>query len=286
MTEETNWNSQENHYDQPICQRDAQDSIENSISIKSATSDEETDLRALMKLHDFVLNYSHLLPSQVEIKEGIYSTNNELYIAKGEIFNFHFLKNLKVVTLQDNEDQEVYSIPINSSLYFGLFFSPSPDDIGVSSHMYFRTAGDVMKLKRLPLIITATANFDGGSPKKSVSKDEILFVKQIIKHNNFSGGRKLYVVNTNNEEKYLSSKCAGYFSTDPKHMKLHLSTMFSHGIQLPQHVVMYPDEEIRKCLPVSMINTPVLLESLKDETSVIATCGEIENIGTGKTSLT
>ncbi len=232
-----------------------------------------TQTSTAKKLVDF-LSHPCQLPEQVIIREGIYGSGN-LYLAKGEIFNLHFLKSVKMAVLLDSSTEERYSVPYNSSILFGLVYNPSSDDSSAASYMTLKTAGDVMKLKKLPLVLTATTSYDSGSLEKSVKEAETYFVIGTSgKGNHVVKGRHLHVKDTTGRERFLVPKCIGNFSTDPGHTKLRLSVILSQGIDLPQYVIIYGDKELRRYLPDSMLNSPILLESMKGETSVISTCGE------------
>lgn len=224
---------------------------------------------------------AQLLPIQVVVREGVCVSNCDQYLAANEKFNLHFMKNVKVAILVDPTTQDMYSIPYSSSVKFGLIYNPSPDDTKASPYMQLKFVADVMKLKQPPLILTATTSYDGGASNKSVSEGEILFVKGVIKGGSVTKGKQLHVVNTAGEEKFLAAKCAGCFSTDPRHTKLHLCSFLPQDIQLPQFVIIYADREVVRSLPPSMSNSPVILKKVMGETSVIATCGEIGNIGAG-----
>ena len=239
--------------------------------------DDVTSPLSAINLTDFISNYSHLLPSQVVIQEDNGSKMTNTCISKGKKLLLHFIKKTNVVMLSD--DKEIYSIPVSSNIRFGLIYNPIEADNGVSSYMRLPTIGDVMKLKQLPILITAMTSHDGGLPEKSVIANEILFIKGIVAQR--MGGRQLHVVNASNTEKFLSEKCAGNFSTDPHHMKLHLSTLLLHEIELPQYVIIYPEHDLKEVLPKSMINYPLLLGSKKEEDSVVATWGELRDHDSG-----
>ena len=218
---------------------------------------------------------------QVKVRDGICSENSDINVPKDEIFNLHFLKSMKVAVLNDTENVETYSVPFHSSITFGLIYNPSESDENASPYMQIRTAGEVMKLSQLPLIVTATNTYDGGSPEKSVTENEILFVKEVTR-GGMKKGNRLHVVTTDGQDKFLSSKCAGNFSTDPRHMKLHPSVLLSQGLPLPQYVVIYGNREVRNHLPTHMVNTPILLTAMEEKTSVIATMGELSNVQVGE----
>lgn len=207
------------------------------------------------------------------IREGLAGDEN---VCTDEILNLHFLKNLEVAVVTEPNENVEYSIPCNSSIKFGLIYSPSPYDASASPYMLLKTAGDVMKLKQLPSVVTATQSYDGGSQNKSVSEGEILFVKGTTK----AKGKQLTVISASGEEKQLSSKCSGSFSTDPRHTKLHPSVLLTQEIQWPQYVILYPcDREMAMGFPASMNNAPVLVACMRVETSVVATSGENGNFG-------
>lgn len=233
-----------------------------------------------LKLIEFITDYSHLLPAQVVVQEGISSRNSDTDIAIDEEFLLHFIKRTHVIIL--NTENEIYSVPVSSSIRFGLIYNPIEVDENVSSYMQLPTIGDVMKLKQLPILVTATASHNCGVPEKSVVVNEILFIKGVVV--NKSGGAKgklLHVVNASNVEKFLSPKCAGNFSTEPHHMKLHLTTLLSHDIELPQYVIVYPEHDLRAILPHNLSNCPVLLASKKEEMSIVATRGGMKTAESG-----
>lgn len=213
-----------------------------------------------------------------------YGISGNEFVSTSKTLNFHFLRNVTVATVRDPDSQVGYSVPCNSSIKFGLIYNPSPYDESASPYMQLKTVGDIIKLKQLPTVVTATTSYNGGAPEKSVAEGEILFVKGTVKGGTITKlGKQLQMVNAFGEEKQLSSKSAGSFSTDPRHTKVHLSLLLQQDIQWPQYVVLYPtDRELTRSLPASMTNSLVELVGVKGETSVIATPGENGNMGGGE----
>ena len=242
---------------------------------------------AVFKLFEFLSRKGHLLPLQVIVRSKDGKADNSSSKGGGGItvnqkINLLFLKNTKVAEITDPTTSETFSIPFNSSIKLGVIYDPDPDDELASPYMQLKLASDVMKLKQLPVILAATNAHNGGSPEKSVSESEVLFVKGVMKGGGASKGKQLHVVNTSDEEKCLAAKCSGLFSTDPRHTKLHLPALFSQEFDLPKYSIIYAGREMGRSLPGSMSNSPVLLEGMKGETSVIATCGEIFSIIAGE----
>ena len=200
-----------------------------------------------------------------------------------ERLNLHFLKNAKTAVLRDPTDEQAYSIPYGSSVKFGVIYTPAPDDENAPSpYLQLRSAGDVMKLKQLPLVVAAMEGYDGGSPTRSVSEGEVLFVTG-TRGGGIGKARQLEAVSVSSrEEKILLAKCTGSFSTDPRHTRLHLSQLLLGDLTLPQYVILYADKEVNRSLLPSMSNAPLILEEVKGETSVIATRGDVSDIDTGE----
>ena len=234
-----------------------------------------------LKLTDFIKSHTQLLPVHVQVQNDISMFDNSIQLTSNDNLYLQLLKTTEMVEL--NEEPDLYYIPLNTKIKFGLIYNPVDTDGNVSSYMKLPTAGDVMKLKQLPLILTAMRRADGGLPDKSVSEKEILFVKGIVKGTGASRGRQeLHVISINGQEKFLSAQCAGEFTTDPHHMKLQLPKILSHGIELPQYVVIYPDRELRGLLPQSLSNCPVLLNSKVERVSVLVSRGDLRNEMTRK----
>lgn len=264
-----------------------QDKREQQPMIKDSRSPSHTLPTRPVKLADIFSSYSHLLPMQVVVHEGISSSNGDWHIAQHETYNLHFLKTVKVAIVKDPITFECYSIPLNTSVKFGLIYQPAEDDENASPYMMLKTAGDVLKLKQTPHVVTATSSYNGGSPEKSVSEGEVLMVRESSGGGGGkSWGKQLCIINVSSgEEKFLGAKCSGGFSTDPRHTRMPLRKLVDEdwGILLPQYVVIYPQSrEMSSMLPSSIAGSPIFLEAVKEEKSIITTRGEISNIGAGK----
>ena len=227
------------------------------------------------RLYEFLCKQSHRLPVKVTVKRCSLSPDQQPRppIATGDTLSLHFLKHVHSAAIldpaageDDQADQRLW-IPSNSSIKFGLIYNPSPDDVHATSYMQLKTAGDLMKLKQLPYVVMATAD----SPDRAVSEGEVLFLRGVTK-----GRKQLSVVNAEGKEKNLSAKCAGSFSTDPRHTRVCLSVLLSQQeLPLQHYVILYPmDREVSRRLPPSMNNAAMLLDSVREEVSVVAPSSE------------
>ena len=94
------------------------------------------------------------------------------------MYNFHFIKNEKVVSIQD-DGGKVFSLPLNSSIQFGLLYDPIGDTKRALGGYLFKTIGDVMKYNVLPRVIRATKMYRGYKTDSSVDADEILIITSV-----------------------------------------------------------------------------------------------------------
>ena len=221
-----------------------------------------------VQLQNFLSTYAHLLPSCVDVRQGLMCQNSS--ISQNERLYLHFLKLCRVVVMLDLERKHHYYVPINSLQKFGIIYDPH-NDIRSYGGYVFQTAGDLMKAKPLPSVVLATSSFNGGSPEKSVEANELLFIRGTSKITGISRARYLKVQTQDFVEKHLSLKCAANFSTKPDAVQMHLSTMIDHYIPLPQKAILYPNSQVKHLLPSSLVLEAVILEKLTSVATVVAT---------------
>ena len=99
-------------------------------------------------------------------------------ISSGDIYNFHFIRNEKTMSVQDSCGTS-FSVPFNSAISFGLIYNPFNEPIAAVRQYSFTSVGEIITCKCPPRIIRATKEFKSRDPKTSVYKDEILIVKRI-----------------------------------------------------------------------------------------------------------
>ena len=229
------------------------------------------------QLSDFISRHSHLLPFCVKVCNGFCSSATDLSISQNEIFNLHFVKHTKVVVMKDSEGREEYSVPVNSSVPFGIVYNPVKNEKQALDGFHFETVGDILRMKPLPTVIYATKAYHSNSLETSVEANEILLIKGVTSRSTLRGrGKSLKVYSLKHGTKQLSEKCAGGFSTKPHSVRMHLSTMIEHSILFPQKAVLIADHQIDAVLSTTMATLPVILEKVKGETSIVATSAEEE----------
>lgn len=227
------------------------------------------------KLSDFVALNSRLFPQRIQICKGFYSSSGEVSLSQGEIFDFHFVKHTKVMAVKDEKGVE-YSVPLNSSLKFGLLYDPYGNEkMAMKATFNFRTAGEIMTLKKMPTLICANKTHEGATADSSVHTGEVLIIEG-IKHT--IRGRLLKVHSLEHGKKYIHEKCVGKFSTSSADIQMSLSAMFEHSIPFPQKAVIYVEGDIARLLPAHLLKSPVTLKQCKIEKSVVATSLMIDGL--------
>lgn len=231
-----------------------------------------------MVFADFISKCSGALPLAVSI-QNTESVSSQRLVATRQCsnFNIHFIKHSKVVIIHDNYGGECFSVPLNSSVKFGLIYD-QPSDSNTDHTTYFETAGEIMNLKQLPYIICATKQYDGGALEKSVAAGEILFVRGIKRAKAIGRGKCLKVNSIDGDEKLLGSRCCGGFTTAPHECQLNLLVMMQHSIPLPQQAMLFSNTEILSYLPQNMIDNPVTLDRIQGETSAIMTPRDVDEV--------
>ena len=242
-----------------------------------ATTDVEISYSESHSLQQVVQKYSKSLPACVKVLQGYYGQNVELIT--DELYNVHFAKHQKVVTIKDTQGT-VYSVPLASTLQFGLVFNEQESMDGTTFHK----VSDIMALKVLPKVVCAMKAFKGADKSSSVRKNEILKIQSI----EMRGKEALKVFSiTANSVKILQANCKGDFSTKPSFIRLHLQDILTC---IPCKAVMFIDETVTtlataKVFPSSILSGPILIAESKVETSLVAsfsnkTACEDSEIGT------
>jgi len=93
------------------------------------------------QLSPFITKNSIFLPLRVGVCNGFCSSATDLSISQNEKFNLHFVKHTRVIVMRDSENREEYSVPLNSSVRFGIVYDPIQDEKRALEGFYFETVG-------------------------------------------------------------------------------------------------------------------------------------------------
>ena len=220
-----------------------------------------------MTLGEFVNKHKDDFPVRVRVSRGFYGTSDKWSISEGEYFNIHFVKYTKVVGATDASFGH-YTIPLNSSVEFGVFYAPHGNIDAAFAGYEFKTIGDVMKANPVPLAVKATV--DWGKDKtgyRSVTNSDVLALQE--SKGRFKHSLKCIDCFTG-KQKSLSYNCAGFFTTCPFGLRLYLPEVIQH-FSLPQTFAMFINTANNPDLPQDMSTRRVKLTGCSIETSLIAT---------------
>lgn len=230
----------------------------------------------VLSLSSFVTKYSRSLPLRVRVDKGFCGAEERFVISSGDVYNIHFLKRTKVVSICDSNRNE-YTIPLNSAIEFGMLYDSTGDSKEVKSGIVFKTAGDILALcqnsdRPLPKIVCATKYHLSGDPKSSVKENELLLLRRMgrttVKRKPVL---KVYSLTTK-EEKTLHEDCAGHFTTDPYRVRLYPPEILAHFSDLlPLKSMLFINAETSEELPIHLTSDIITLTHSITETSLIAT---------------
>ena len=188
-------------------------------------------------LSQFITHHSTLLPCQVRLAADC-SVVPSPFPSERRL-NLHFIKHSKVVVLTSpSSGAHVASVPLNSAAKFSVLYDPHSDIAQAQTGYNFDTVRDVMAKKPMPSLMKATRSYLASSPLSSVYEGEILSVKGT---KTFLRSKQLRVQNSKGENKSLSEKCTGLFTTAPDQISLPITSLMDLGIQLPTTVVCSED---------------------------------------------
>ena len=112
-------------------------------------------------------------------------------ISAGDLYNFHFIKNETVLSIED-EGGKSFSIPLNSSAKFGIVHvSRSSDKAASLGPLTYKTIGNLASCCAPPFVVRALQSFSssGSGTASSVEAEEVLIIKEVIR----TPYHKLYV---------------------------------------------------------------------------------------------
>ena len=199
----------------------------------------ESGVGKSISLRDFVQKHSKSFPIRIRVLQGYCSEDSEFNISTDDMYNIHFIKHTKVVTIRD-EDGVTYSLPLGSAMKFGFIYNPSSDLDKALTGYIFEKVSDITAMPTLPKIIRTTKSVQSSDDKWALEEGEMLVIRHIHKPV-FKGRKGLKVFSLlTKSDKILPEDCAGHFSTKPSLVQLHLPEIIQHiPNPFPSLAVMY-----------------------------------------------
>ena len=232
----------------------------------TASQESETPCSEGLSIQQLVQKHSNSLPARTKVVQGYYGQNVELIT--DELYDIHFIKHQKVVNIKDAQGT-IYTVPLASSLQFGLLFNHGTQQEDNTEGITFHKASDIMAQRVLPGVVCATKAFPGADEMSSVQENEVLKVLCV----EVQGKECLKVFSFRTQsEKVLRADCAGEFSTKPSLIRLHLSDIITC---IPCRAVIFIDETatpptVAKKFSTSLLSGPIIITGSKIETSLVA----------------
>ena len=202
--------------------------------------------RACITFETIALDYVSRLPQRVKVIKGVYGDYDENSLSTDDIYDIHFVRRLKTITVRSMLGHE-YQISCNSSIraatIFGANISPNTQDCAL-----FARVANVVATTPMPKILCTCKTYAGSSPATSVEENEIIAVLSVTF---FKGYKYLHVYSfTNRCEKRLPLICNGEFSTHPARTHVPLHELLEHVRDLKMSRVMFfPEANDAETLP-------------------------------------
>lgn len=227
-----------------------------------------------MSLQEALRKYDHHFPLRLKIMEGYCSEDSEHNLSTNDIYDIHFVKHTRVITLRDNNGF-THRIPLASAMMFGLVFNPNNNFDEALAGYQFEKCSDIMATEVMPQVVCATSRVDSPEEKHSIKQNEIMVVKGVQKPK-LRGKRSLRMFSLlTHTEKLLPEECQGKFTTKPSLIRLHLPQIVQcMSKSFPTQAVLYintdcPDLAEKINLPLSGVIT---LCDCTTEMSLVASC--------------
>ena len=248
-------------------------------SVQIGTSSSQSVCPERLSLSEFGTKYAKALPLRITVCGGFYGQSDRTTLSGGEMFNIHFIKHTKVVTMKDQRGMP-FTVPMHSAIQFGLIYDPFNDNSSAmpfndnSSAMLkgfqFKKVSDILRMPVLPKVICATKSSYSPKPENSVQANEVFVVRGSIHHEGRKTCLKVYSMATR-REKYLYELCAGNFITLPQSIGLYLPELVAQVQELfPAKAVLIMGKGSTVEIPSHLSGFVQLLGS-KTETSFVAT---------------
>lgn len=226
----------------------------------------------ILDLQELVDNYSQRFPMQIKVINGFSGQTTQLTLSSGDYYNIHFMKHQEVISLKDKIGF-TYTIPLNSSLCFGLVHSGRANQLrDLDTHVYKRVS-DLLALSPLPKVVCATKDVKGSDEKCIVTADEILVIRNVLKPK--LRKRSLEVLSLKTQTtKILPSDCEGHFTLSPKRNQIYLLELVKCiPDPFPCQAMMFVTDKLSsklQCITPTLLSTVFTVTGHKTETSLIA----------------
>ncbi len=192
----------------------------------------------VLDLEELASKYAQLVPFRFRVVNGFMAENvKDPTLGVDEIYSVHLVKERKIVAVKSKSGK--FHIPINSAARFGLIHNKE------NECKDFETVSDVLNSKPIPKVIAVKRQYVSSDSKVSLSKDEVLIVKEAVKGKLGKGkvGLSFFSMSSHKEIK-LPKECALKSTTEPFKTQLYLTDLLEYfnNDLMPCSVKMYSTE--------------------------------------------
>ena len=237
-------------------------------------SDKLPNENEIVSLSEISAQFLQFLPLRVKVVTGFCAENDkDPTLDIDDICNIHLSKRTEVVTIRDITGGH-YSIPMYSSLQFGIVYDPGNET------KVFNSVSEIINAKSMPKAIVAMEQYSGRAPKALFVAFELLLIQSTSKKGGQRPSLSVYSISSSTK-KDIPGDCVARFSTAPWLTKLYLSDMIEFmNDPLPCKARLYFDESMSS-LPEFLSREIVTVEERRTNSSFLISL-ELEKHRRGK----
>lgn len=222
-----------------------------------------------MSVGELIDEYGARLPLRFRVSDSLYGVCEESSIMEGQLLNFLFEKETKVVLAKANMGAE-YIVPLNSSLLFSILHNPHSKLETAKKGYKFPKVSDIMDATDRPPAVAVMKAFQCQSNNGIllIMEGHILIVKEVLK-NESDDTRKLKCYALKNKtEVLLNEETVGEFTTATSMLKVQLSEFIEH-VTLPISVTLENSKHQKIQLPLHTTVGSYTITDQRVERSII-----------------
>ena len=219
-----------------------------------------------IRLEDFSTIYVNSLPLRVQVTKGVYGDNEETTISSEDVYDVHFVRHREVVAVKDEHNGDTFSVPLNSTIKFGLLYNPNGSEQDALRGFNFPNISNILTMTPRPKLVCSMRACGPKGIKESLKAMEVLLIKEVFYTDS---GRKVMAYSfTDHCDKCLYVNTPGHFSTNPVYVQLHLSEILRFVPKpIPSSVVLYGIDGTSGNLPTHLFSR--VLNMTKNYTEVV-----------------
>ena len=221
-----------------------------------------------MTITELIEEYGSHLPLIFSVSESLYGIVEDNSLLEQQLLSIHFQKMTKIIDVEASWGAK-YMIPINSMFECSPLYNPEGKLESAKRGYEFETAGDLMKVKTLPLMVFVDkTDHTGLLPEARIREGDILVLKQVV----FDSQRqkRLECIDFKSKSpKLLSESCNGQFTTRTSSLRFTISDIEPY-FTFPMSAIFYSPADESFQLPLYATVGCYTITNCRNIDSVIA----------------